>query len=150
MKEIMVKMTTSKSGFFDMSKTLSDFRIPGFDLEAIVEAQRKNVEALTEANQLAVEGVRAMAQRQSEIVRQAIEEASALLREWTQPGAPEERLAKNVESAKQAFEKGLANARELNELTTKASTDVFSVIAKRVSEGFDEVQLYAKKHTSAT
>lgn len=149
-KDVMAKTEMSKSGSFDVTKVFGDFRLPGLDVDAVVATQRKNFEALTQAHQLAVEGMRAFAQRQAEIAQQAVEEASALVREWAQPGAPEERLAKNVEAAKQAFEKGLANARELNELTTKASSDVFSVIARRVSEGFDEMRLYAKKHTSAT
>jgi phasin family protein len=148
MKETMPKTTTSKNGFFDVSKAFGDFRFPGFDVEAIVEAQRKNLEALTQANQLAVEGVRALVQRQTEIMQQAMAEASGLLRDWTQPGAPEDHLAKNAEVAKQAFEKGLANARELNELSVKASTDVFSVITRRVSEGFNEVGVYAKKQAA--
>jgi phasin family protein len=144
----MAKTETSTNGFFDVTKAFGDLRLPGLDVEAVVATQRKNLEALTKANQLAIEGARALAERQAEIARQAVEEASALFREWTQPSAPEDRLAKNVDVAKQAFEKGLANARELNELTTKATTDVFSVIARRVSEAFDEVRLYAKKHTN--
>ena len=143
------KTETSANGFLDVTKAFGDFRLPGLDVEAIVATQRKNLEALTEANQLAVEGVRALAQRQAEIAQQAFAEASALFREWTQPSAPEERLAKNVDAAKQVFEKGLADARELSELTAKASTDVFSVITRRVSEGFDEARLYAKKQSSA-
>ncbi|MGO8917757.1 MAG: phasin family protein [Stellaceae bacterium] len=146
----MAKTETSKNGFFDVTKAFGNFRPPELDVEAVAATQQKNFEALTHANQLAVEGVRALAQRQAEIAQQAVEEASALVREWMQPGAPEERLAKHVEAAKQAFETGLANARELNELSAKASMDVFSVIAKRVSEGFDEVRLYAKKHMSAS
>ena len=145
----MAKNGTSDTGFFDMTKAFGEFRLPGLDVEAVVATQRKNLEALTQANQLAVEGVRALAQRQVEIAQQAFAEASALLREWTQPGAPEERLARNVEAVKQAFETGLATARELNEMTTKASTDVFSVITRRMSQGFDELRLYAKKHISA-
>lgn len=148
-KGVMAKTETSANGFFDVTKAFGDFRLPGLDVEAIVAIQRKNLEALAQANQLAVEGIRALAQRQAEIAQQALDEASTLVREWTRPAAPEERLAKNVEVAKQSFEKGLANARELSELTTKASTDVFSVIARRVSEGFDEARLYAKKHSSA-
>lgn len=144
----MAKNGTSDN-FFDMTKAFGEFRLPGFDVEAVAVSQQKNLEALTQANQLAVEGVRAVAQRQAEIAQKAFAEASALLREWTQPGAPEERLARNVEAVKQAFETGLATARELNEMTTKASTDVFSVIARRMSQGFDELRLYAKKHTSA-
>jgi phasin family protein len=143
------KTEASTNGFFDVTKAFGDFRLPGLDVEAIVAIQRKNLEALTQANQLAVEGVRALAQRQAEIAQQAFAGASALFQAWTQPGAPEERLAKNADVAKQAFEKGLADARELSELTAKASTDVFSVITKRVSEGFDEARLYAKKQSSA-
>jgi phasin family protein len=86
---------------------------------------------------------------EAEIAQQAFADASALFHAWAQPGAPEERLAKNADVAKQTFEKGLADARELSELTAKASTDVFSVIARRVSESFDELRLYAKKQSSA-
>jgi len=145
----MAKTGTSDNGFFDLTKAFGEFRLPGLDVEAVVATQQKNLEALTQANQLAVEGARALAQRQVEIAQKAFAEASALLREWTQPGAPEERLARNVEVVKQAFETGLATARELNELTAKASTDVFSVITRRMSQGFDEMRLYAKKHIAA-
>jgi phasin family protein len=145
----MAKTETSKNGFFDVAKAFGNFRLPGLDVEAFVATQRKNFEALTQASQLAVEGVQAMARRHAEIAGEAVQNATEVVRDWTQPGALDERLVKNVETAKQAFEKGLANVREFNELTTKASTDVFGVIARRVSESFDEVRLYAKKHTSA-
>jgi phasin family protein len=72
-----------------------------------------------------------------------------VFREWTQPGAPEDRFVKSVEAAKLAFEKGIANARELSDLGSKASTDAFGVIAHRVSEGFDELRFFAKKQAAA-
>jgi phasin family protein len=129
----------------DVGKAFAGFAFPGLDIESLVAAQRKNLEALTQANQLAVEGVQAVARRQVEIARQAVDEASTLLREWTQPGAPEERIAKNAEYAKQAFEKGVANARELAELVTKANAEAFNVLNKRVAEGFEEMRDYAKQ-----
>src|SRR5579863_7390258 len=109
----------------DFSKAFAGFSLPGFDVEAVLAAQRKNLEALTQANQLAVEGVQAVARRQVELARQAVDEASSMMREWTTPGAPEERIAKNAEYAKVAFEKGVANARELAELVTKANAEAF-------------------------
>jgi phasin family protein len=145
----MAKTTSSGNGFFDMSKVFDGFRFGGFDVQAMVESQRKNLEALTQANQLAIEGVRALVQRQSEIAQDAANEASAVLRDWTQPSAAEDRFAKTIEAAKVAFEKGLSNARELSEMGSKASADVFGVIERRVSEGFDEVRLYAKKQAAA-
>src|SRR5258707_2233842 len=135
-----------KQTLFDMDfgKAFAGLPFPGFDVESLVAAQRKNIEAFTQANQLAVEGAQAVARRQVEIARQAVDEASALMREWTQPGAPEERIAKNAEIAKTAFEKGIANARELAELVTKANTDAFNILNKRVAEGFEELREYAK------
>jgi phasin family protein len=142
--------TNGKQGFLDMDvgKAFAGFTFPGLDVESLVAAQRKNIEAFTQANQLAVEGAQAVARRQVEIARQAVDEASALMKEWTQPGAPEERIAKNAEIAKQAFEKGIANARELAELVTKANTEAFNVINKRVAEGFEELREYAKHKTA--
>lgn len=139
-------MINGKQSFLDLdvSKAFAGFTFPGFNVESLMVSQRKNVEALTQANQLALEGVQALARRQVEIAREAIEEASALVRELSQPGAPEDRLAKNVEIAKATFEKGLANARELAELMTKANSEAFNVITKRVTEGFEEIRDTAK------
>jgi phasin family protein len=140
----------SKNGFFDVSKVMSDFRMPGVDLEAVAASQRKNIEALTQANQLAVEGVQAVVRRQVEIARQAMEEFSSMFRDFVQPnGSPEDRLAKQAEYSKQALEKGLTNARELTELMTKANTEAFNVLNKRVTESLDEVRDFAKKRVAA-
>jgi phasin family protein len=135
---------------FDFTKALGDMRVPGLDVDALVAAQRKNLEAFTQANQLAVEGVQAVARRQVEIARQAIDEFSAIVRDLAVPSAsPEDRIAKQAEFSKQAIEKGLANARELTEMVTKANTEAFNVINKRVTESFDEVREFAKKRTAA-
>jgi phasin family protein len=138
--------TNGKHNFldFDMSKVFSGFNFPGLDIDSLVSAQRKNIEAFTQANQLAVEGVQAVARRQVELARQAVDEASSLMREWTAPGAPEERMAKNVELAKTAFEKGVANTRELTELVSKANTEAFGVIQKRFAESLEEISEFAK------
>jgi phasin family protein len=142
-------MAKTANGFYDLSKVFDGFRFGGFDVQAMAEAQRKNLEALTQANQLVIEGVRALVQRQSEIAQEAANGVSAVLRDWTQQSAPEDRFAKTIEAAKVAFERGLSNARELSEMGSKASADVFGVIQRRVSEGFDEVRLYARKQAAA-
>jgi phasin family protein len=143
-------MINGKHTFLDMDvgKAFAGFAFPGFDVESLMATQRKNLEAFTQANQLAVEGVQALARRQVEIARQAMDQASSLFREIVQPAAPEERLAKNAEIAKVAFEKNLANARELAELVTKANTEAFNVLNKRVTESFEEIREFAKQRTA--
>jgi phasin family protein len=138
--------TATKNGFLDVTKVMADFRVPDVDVEAVVANQRRNIEALTQANQLAVEGVQAVFRRQTEIARSAIEEFSSMFRDIVQPyGSPEDKIAKQAEYSKVALEKGLANARELTELVTKANTEAFNVISKRVTETLEEVSDYAKK-----
>lgn len=132
----------------DFSKAFAGFTLPGFDIEAVLASQRKNIEALTQANQLAVEGVQAMARRQAEIAREAIDEASAVLRDIVQPTAPEERIAKNAELLKQTFERSLANTRELTLMFAKANTEAFDIVAKRVAAGFEEIRDEAKKRVT--
>ena len=142
-------MINGKNSFFDMDvgKTFAGFNLPGLDAESVMATQRKNLEAFTQANQLAVEGVQAVTRRQVEIAREAFEGASAALREFVQPSAPEDRIAKHAEFAKQAFEKGLANAREITELFAKANSEAFDVITKRFSESLDEIREQAKSKT---
>jgi phasin family protein len=132
----------------DFSKAFAGFTLPGFDAETVLASQRKNVEALTQANQLAAEGLQAVVKRQVEIAKEAVEEASTLLRDITQPTAPEDRIAKNADHLKQAFEKGLANARELTLTLAKAQTEAFDVITKRVAEGFEEIRNTAKSRAA--
>ena len=81
-----------------------------------------------------------MLRRQAEIIRQSIEEASSLVGDLTSVGAPEEKAAKQAELVKTAFEKALANMKELSELVAKSNTEAAEILTKRVSESLDEVK----------
>jgi len=130
----------------DFNKAAADFgklfvngKSP-FDFEAAIAAQRKNVEAFTAANRIAVEGTQAVLRRQAELVREAIEELSSVSKEFTAAGSAEDKLLKQTDLAKSAFESALANIRELTGLVQKASDEAVSVISKRVVDNFDEVK----------
>jgi phasin family protein len=130
---------------FDLSKLAADFKFPGVDVESVLAAQRKNVEALTAANQLALEGFQAVVRRQGEILRQTLEEAGSLVGQLTAAGSPEEKVAKQAELVKTAFEKALANAKELAELVAKSNSEAADVINKRVSESLEELKVLIQK-----
>ena len=126
---------------FDMSKMLGDVKIPGFDMEAIMSAQRKNIEALTAANQAAVQGMQAVAQRQAEILSQAMNEVSSIAQQLAGSASnPHEMTTKQAELVRKAFEQALANMRELAEMVSKSNTDAFAIINKRVTESLQELK----------
>jgi len=123
----------------DFGKLFSNGKMPSFDVEGAMAAQRKNVEAFTQANQAAIEGAQAFAKRQAEIVREAVETYSKLAKEVAQLGA-EERFAKQAQVGKEIFEQAIANIGELKEIAEKSQAQVTSVISKRMADNFDEVK----------
>jgi phasin family protein len=128
------------SGMFDMNKMLEQYKVPGVEMDKMVEAQRKNIEAITAANKLAYEGVQAIAQRQMEILRTSMTEASKTMQDLAAAGTPEDRMAKQAEVMKKAFETALANMKELAEMGAKSNTEAMETINKRVAESLDEVR----------
>ncbi|WP_158044032.1 phasin family protein [Skermanella pratensis] len=137
------------SKFTDVSKLMSEFKLPGVDVESALAAQQKNIQALTAANQLAFEGFQAVARRQSEILRQTIEQTTSIVSELLAAGSPEEKVAKQADLVKVAFEKALANTRELAELVTKSNSEAADVINKRVSESLEELKSAVAKAKAA-
>jgi phasin family protein len=126
---------------FDMTKMLGDVRIPGFDMQAVMAAQRKNIEALTAANQAAVQGMQAVAQRQAEILSQAMGEVSSIAQQLASSVSnPQEITTKQAELAGKGFEQALANMRELAESVSKSNAEAFTIINKRVTESLKELK----------
>lgn len=129
----------------DYTKLLSEMKIPGLDVEAIIASQRKNLEAAAEANQLALRGVQSLVNHQSEIMQQTLEEANLLLGDLLKASSPQERAAHQTLLIKIAFEKALANVRELAELVAKSNAEAGEIISKRVSESLDELRAAVSK-----
>lgn len=145
----MAKANTNPFFDVDVTKVMADFRFPGFDIEALLAAQRRNIEAVTAANQLAVEGVQAVLRRQAEILRVTVEETSTVISDILAAGSPEEKVSKQAELVKSAFEKALAHLKELSEMIAKSNGEAADILNKRVSEGLDEVKLAVAKIAAA-
>lgn len=135
-------MAAQTNPFFDtdFTKMFSEFQIPGFDMTSLVATQRRNLEAVNAANQLAVEGVQAVLRRQGEIIRGMVEESSTVLRDMMAAGAPEQKIAQQTDLVKTAFEKALANLREMTEMVAKSNSEAADVLAKRVGESLTELK----------
>ena len=135
-----MNMDFGKMMNFDMAKAMQDFRMPGMDMDKMATSYRKNMEALAAANQLAAEGYQAVAKRQAEILKQGMEEMVSGLKGLMSAGSPEASANKQADMAKQAFERALANARELAELVAKSNSEALDIINKRVAESLEELK----------
>ena len=127
------------------SRVAGEVRSVGVDWQELVASHRRNLEAVTKANQLAIEGAQAVFRRQGEILRQAMSEAISMSRDLVQAGGPEERLARQAELAKEAFEMALANMREVAEMVSRSNREALDQVNHRVSEGLDEIKTALRK-----
>jgi phasin family protein len=142
MSKMMADLDPAK--FADnFAKLAGGFAMPEFDMNALVDAQRKNVEALNAVNKAAVEGIQTLAQRQNEIIQEMIKEATDAVAEFSKIEGPEEAAAKQAEYFKGAFEKAVNNSQALAEVMATSNTETSKLINKRITESLDEVRKQA-------
>jgi phasin family protein len=125
------------------TQMMERLQIPGVDVRALIENQRKNLDALTKATQVATEGATAVSQRQAEILQGAIEQASSMVRDFKVTGSPGETAAAQQRLVTEAVETAMANARELAEMVEQASREAFEVIQRRTRESIEELRASA-------
>jgi len=124
----------------DLGKLVEKFKLPGIDVNAIVESQRKDMEALAEANRQAYEGIKALAQRRNEILQEALVQWQEAMKDATGKDA----LSKRAEMAKQGVQQAIANFRELAEMEAQSRGKAWKVLQDRFQENVANLQKLLK------
>ena len=131
--------------FGDFTKMLEQFKLPGFDVPAIMEARRKDVEALVTANQAALQGMQSLAQKQAEMLRSTLGELQSLAGQFSAAGgAPS---AQTAELVQQTLHKALADMQQLAQAAYQSQAESYAVIAKRVEENVQELKTLLQPKT---
>lgn len=138
-------MANTDMPFMDINKMMEQFKMPGVDIEKIMEARRKDIEALVAANKHAYEGMQALAQRQQQILQESMTQWQEGAKEMVSSGSPGQAAVKQTELAKQTFAKALENMRELADMATKSQTEAFKLISQRVHENIEELKKFQPK-----
>lgn len=133
-------MTKTTFPFFDVDygKLLNGFKVPGIDVNAMLDIQRKNLEAFAQAAQATAEGVQTAAKRQSELVQKMIGEYQNTAKELLEVSSPEANAAKQADLLKKNIEQGFGNLQELSDITVKSQQEAFAVISRRAVEAVEE------------
>lgn len=127
--------------FLDMfSKMAQDLKVPGVDVERLMESHRKNMDAMMRAAQATSSGMGAVAGKQAEIMQAAFAEVTALVSEFKPAGSPQEVVAKQTEFARKAFEAATQHTRDVADLVQKSSTEAVKIIQDRLRESLEEIR----------
>ena len=136
----MSKQASDLNPFADLTNMLEQFKIPGLDMALIVEARRKDMEALVEANQSTFESMQALARKQTEILTQTMQALQESAKGMVGSGAAKPDLAKQAELARNAYEKALADMKDLGEMARKSQTDAMAAITQRAARSLQEMK----------
>jgi len=97
-------------------------------------------EALSAANRVALEGAQAVARRHFEILQQTATELTETLRQLATADTPQNKAASQAELLKQAYERAVANTKELSELIQRSNAEALGLLNARFTEALDEVK----------
>jgi phasin family protein len=129
-------MAEQSNPFADLTKLVEQFKVPGVDPAAIIEAGRKDMEALVAANKAAYEGLQAFGRKQGEMLRDALQKIQAA----AQSGAGKPAAAKPAETASEAYRKILADMKELADIVRKSQADAMTKVTDRAIEHLQELR----------
>ena len=129
-------------------KMFEAFTVPGLDVKAMVEGQRKNFDAMKEAAQIMAVGASDLAKKQTEIVRTAVQHAMSTAGEM-RVGDVAAASKMQQEYVKKAFETGLTNARELAEIVGRTNQEAYQTIEQRVRENVEQLRSVAQRNAGA-
>ncbi|MGD0103272.1 MAG: phasin family protein [Rhodopila sp.] len=136
----------SMADFGEFGKLFAEMKLPAVpDMEAFVTASRRNLETLTAANKIALEGAQAVARRHMEIVQQSMSELAEAVRAMSSLEAPQAKAAKQAELLKQAYERAVANMKEVADLIQHSHEEAVKLLNARFVEALDEVKVLAEK-----
>lgn len=123
----------------EMMKGFGQMKMP--DMSAFAEAQKRNMEALAQANRVALEGAQAIAKRNMEILQQSVAEMTeAAQRLASAEASPQAKAAQQAEVMKAAYERAVANMKEIADLIQKSNGEAVGVLNKRFAEAMEEVK----------
>jgi phasin family protein len=133
-------------GEIDPMRMFKDVKFPPMpDMEALMTTYKRNMEVLSAANRVALEGAQAVAKRHMEIMQQTIAELGETMKSLATTESPQIKAAKQAEMLKHAYERAVANTKELSDLIQHANGEALSLLNGRVVEAMDEIKRLMNK-----
>ena len=137
----MSKATTPDftNPFGNLDELVKQFKVPGVDVNAIIESRRKDMDAVIAANQATAAAMQQVAMKQTEILTQALQAAQESAQALAKGVGGAIDPMKQADLTRKAYEKALADMKEVGEIAQKAQTTAMSGITARAQQSVQEL-----------
>ena len=144
-------MSDPMAEFTERLRSMSSMKLPNMpDMDKVLGAYRRNVEVLSAANKVALEGAQAVAKRHMEIVQQTLTEMGDSMKSLSAADTPQAKAANQADLLKHAYERALANTRELSDMIQHANAEALGLLNSRFMEAMDEVKALVHETPAAS
>ena len=134
---------TAPNPFGDLGQMMGQFKLPGVDMGAIVASGRKDMEALLATNKAMLDSMQELGKRQAEVFAQAMQSAQESIQTFAAGGGLPD-PAKQAELARTAYEKAVAEMKELGQMACKAQADAMTGITERAQQSVEALKKLGK------
>ena len=123
----------------DVSRMMASLTTPPVDLQAVTDAQRKNMEMLSTVCMLALDSIHETARRQSALLAETLDQLFAAARGAAGNGGGADGMA----AQRVLFSRGVETMREIAELIAKSNGEAMEVVGQRTKTCLDELNTWA-------
>lgn len=133
-------MADEKNPFMDMFTSFGEqMKIPGPDLNDLMDAHRKNLAALQAATQIGTGAAQAVMDKQREALEETLADIAETVKNATNVGEGGAAAMAPLDLAKRSFDATLRNASDVSEIVKQGNMDAFNVLKDRVTESIQEM-----------
>jgi hypothetical protein len=136
MTKLAEQFSLPTADFSKLTEQFQKLQVPGVDMTAVLEWQRKDMEVIGEANRQAYEGAMKLMARRAEILQHTFTQWQAALQGAFNPGAQ----ANLAETARQGLQQAIADFQELVSLEAEARAKTWQIVQERLQENFANLQ----------
>jgi phasin family protein len=136
-----MESTNTKSLFAEYTRLFGQFKLPGFDLAAMLERRRKDIEALAAISATTLAGVQSLGQKQADMLSTTVTGLQSMVTKQ-----PDTSVRKPLESTgelvQQVLHRVLSNAQEVASTVYTTQSDSYAIVSKRVAENVEDLKTF--------
>jgi len=134
----------NNAGTSEKAKTFEfpNFKMPGIDMNAVMDSYRKNLEVLGLISKMSVEVCNGIIKLQSAFVKQMMEDMGSV---WEKAGKPADMMAKFNEVTRDTIVKAVGNSKQISDMLVASGNDLTNAFTKRVKDSMEEAKNLVNK-----
>jgi hypothetical protein len=135
----------SQNNTFDPLNMMKDWQMPNFDMDSMMQSQRKAAETQSQNLRSTFEAIRNLAQMQAQFANQWMETLRHASQQMATPGKWEDKLSQGTEIVKQNMHNAMNHMKQASAALADTTYKSVDAMMSRMDEHLDETVTMVRK-----